>query len=70
MHAAQPGFTLIAVLMLAVGIGANTSVFSVASTVLLKSLPYPEPDRLTAIHESRPRERVADNVVSIADFLD
>src|SRR5262245_18040776 len=66
----HPGLTAIAVLTLAIGIGGNTAIFSAVDAILLRPLPYPEPDRLVKVWEKRPAEGVLDNVVAPADFLD
>src|SRR5512140_2656938 len=50
----NPGLTLVAVLTLALGIGANTAIFTVVNAVLLRQMPFPEADRLMAVYHSYP----------------
>ena len=66
----QPATAAAILLTLALGIGANTAVFSVVHAVLLRPLPYSEPGRLVIVWERRPAEGAEANVVSPADFVD
>jgi putative ABC transport system permease protein len=66
----QPGFTLIATLTLALGIGANTAIFTVINGVLLRPLPYDEPDRLVMLWESNPRRNIEQQRVAPPNLVE
>jgi len=68
--ARSPAFTAAAVLTLGLGIGANTAVFSLINSVLLRPLPFEEPERLALIWESAPFFGLKDSPVSPANYLD
>ncbi|HEV1992894.1 MAG TPA: ABC transporter permease [Candidatus Acidoferrum sp.] len=66
----NPGFSTLAVLTLALGIGANTAIFSVIDSVLLRPLPYHDPDSLVMVWESNSQHPNPHNTVSPPNFLD
>jgi len=69
----SPGFSLLAILIMALGVGANTAVFSVVNAVLLKPLAYRDPDRIVTVSNlstSREAPTALSKQVSVPDFQD
>ena len=66
----NPGFTAIAVACLALGIGVNSTIFSVVDGVILSPTPYPEADRIVVVNSTNPKENVRRGGLSYADYKD
>src|SRR5262245_43597193 len=66
----HPGFLITTTLILALGIGANTTIFSVINTILMRPLPYEDPDRIVMVWETNQAQALPRSIVSPANFLD
>jgi hypothetical protein len=66
----NPGFSFVAILTLALGIGANTAIFSVVNAILLRPLPYAEPEQLAQIYEANAQLNLARFDFSLPNFVD
>ncbi|HKH49738.1 MAG TPA: ABC transporter permease [Thermoanaerobaculia bacterium] len=70
MLAKNPGLTAVAVFCIALGIGANTTAFSVVQAVLLRPFPYADPERIVAVHMTNLRKEIDEGSPSYVEFLD
>jgi hypothetical protein len=68
--AARPAFTAVAVITLALGIGATTTIFSVVDHLMLRDLPFPEPDRIVTLWQANAREGIPRDDVAPGNYLD
>jgi putative ABC transport system permease protein len=66
----NPGFSILAVIMLSVGIGANTAVFTVMDAMLFRPLPFPDPDRIVSFASVWPAKATRSSAVSLPDVMD
>ena len=66
----RPALTIIAIVTLGIGIGANSAIFSTVNALLLKPLPFPDPDRIVALWDKVPSRGVERNEVTVANYLD
>src|ERR1019366_3964484 len=65
-----PAFTVLAVAMLALGIGANVAIFSIFQSIILSPLPYPQPERLVGFKSLNSANSITQPALSLADFRD
>src|SRR6476620_6437439 len=66
----RPGFTAVAVITLALGIGANSAIFSTVRALLINPLPFPDQARVVAIWDQNPSRGMEHNEVTMANYLD